>query len=150
MPNKPTKGVNKWSLNLEIGYGCIWGKRDFLLKSRSKILPRGDGPFHVLERINDNAYKLDLPGEYNVSATFNVSDLSPFDVGDDLRTNPSQEEGNDESTTNKWSVDPIQVPIRPVTRAWAKKFKETLNVFIQRIWAEESSWSSKGNNKSVV
>jgi hypothetical protein len=30
---------------------------------------------------------LDLPGEYNVSATFNVSNLSPFDVGDDSRTN---------------------------------------------------------------
>jgi hypothetical protein len=28
---------------------------------------------------------LDLPGEYNISATFNVSDLSPFDVGDDSR-----------------------------------------------------------------
>ena len=41
-------------------------------------------------------YKLDLPGEYNISATFNVFDFSPFDVGDDLRTNPLQEEGNDE------------------------------------------------------
>jgi hypothetical protein len=39
-----------------------------------------DGPFQVLERINDNAYKLDLLGEYNISATFNVSDLSLFDV----------------------------------------------------------------------
>ncbi|KAH9650499.1 hypothetical protein KPL70_026409 [Citrus sinensis] len=65
-------------------------------KGKSKLLPRGDGLFQVLERINDNAYKLDLPGEYNVSATFNVSDLIPFDVGDDLRTNPLQEEGNDE------------------------------------------------------
>ena len=32
----------------------------------------------MLERINDNAYKIDLPGEYNVSATFNVADLSPY------------------------------------------------------------------------
>ena len=28
----------------------------------------------------------------------------------------------DESTTNKWSMDPIQVPIGPVTRARAKRF----------------------------
>ncbi|KAH9724552.1 hypothetical protein KPL70_007529 [Citrus sinensis] len=54
---------------------------------RSKLLPRGDGPFQVVARINDNAYKLDLPSEYNVSATFNVSDPSPFDVGEDSRTN---------------------------------------------------------------
>jgi hypothetical protein len=62
-------------------------------KRHSKLLPRGDGPFQVVERINDNAYKLDLSGEYGVSASFNVADLSPFDVGDDLRTNPSQEGG---------------------------------------------------------
>jgi hypothetical protein len=48
-----------------------------------------------VERINDNAYKLDLLGEYGVSASFNVVDLSSFDVGDDLRTNPSQGGEND-------------------------------------------------------
>ena len=57
----------------------------------------------MVGRINDNAYKLDLPGEYGVSASFNVSDLSPFDVGDDLRTNPLQEGENDanEATQDK-------------------------------------------------
>ena len=53
--------------------------------------------FKILERINDNAYKLDLPNEYTVSSTFNVTDLSPFDAGNDLRTNPFQEERNDGS-----------------------------------------------------
>ena len=70
-------------------------KERFPEQRRSKLLPRGDGPFQVLARNNDNAYKLDLPGEYSISASFNVSDLSPFDTGDDLRANPSQEEGND-------------------------------------------------------
>ena len=105
-------------------------KERFSERRKSKLLPRGDGPFQVLERINNNAYKLDLPGEYNVSATFNVSYLSPFDVGDDLRTKPLQEEGSDEikdktitSTWNEAYSDPIQVPVGPVTRARAKKFK---------------------------
>ncbi|XP_060196232.1 uncharacterized protein LOC132625623, partial [Lycium barbarum] len=55
-------------------------KERFPAKRRSKLDPRGDGPFEVLERIGDNAYKLDLPSEYQVSATFNVSDLSLFDA----------------------------------------------------------------------
>ena len=69
-------------------------KERFLEKRKSKLHPRGDRPFQVLKRVNDNAYKLDLPGEYNVSATFNVSDLSPFDFADS-RTNPFEEGGND-------------------------------------------------------
>ena len=87
----------------------------FLERRKSKLLPRRDGPFQVLERINDNAYKLDLPGKYNVTATFNVFYLSPFDAGDDLTTNHLQEEGNDEikdkTVTSTWDEaysDPIQ------------------------------------------
>ena len=71
-------------------------KERFPARRRSKLHPRGDGPFQVLARINDNAYKLDLPGKYNISATFNVSDLSPLDVGDNLRMNPFEEGGGDD------------------------------------------------------
>ena len=44
-------------------------------------MPRGDGPFQVLKRINDNAYELDMPDRYLGSHTFNISDLTPFSVG---------------------------------------------------------------------
>ena len=64
---------------------------------RSKLHLREDGPFQVLARINDNAYKLDLSSKYNISATFNVSDLSLFDVGNDLRMNPFEERRNNEN-----------------------------------------------------
>ena len=37
----------------------------------------------MLEIINDNAYKIDLSSKYNMSSTFNVSDLSPFIAGDE-------------------------------------------------------------------
>ncbi|GJS41779.1 RNA-directed DNA polymerase [Tanacetum coccineum] len=47
-------------------------------RSFGKLKPRGDGPFRVLKKINDNAYKIELPSHYNVSATFNVVDLSPY------------------------------------------------------------------------
>nr|GEX10508.1 reverse transcriptase domain-containing protein [Tanacetum cinerariifolium] len=43
-----------------------------------QLKPRGDGPFCVLKKINDNACKFELPIHYNVSATFNVADLSPY------------------------------------------------------------------------
>jgi hypothetical protein len=36
---------------------------------------RVDGPFKILEKINDNAYKLELLLEFGVSPTFNISDL---------------------------------------------------------------------------
>ena len=72
-------------------------KEMFPSHRHSKLNPLGDGPFQVLECINDNAYKIDLPGEYNVNATFNVYDLSPFDVGSYSRTNIFEEGGNDEN-----------------------------------------------------
>ena len=116
-------------------------KERFPTCRRSKLHPRGDGPFQVLERINDNAYKLDLPGEYNINATFNVSDLSPFDVGDDLRTNPFEERGNDENY--KAFKDPLHVPVGPITKVRSKKIKEALNGLIQDIWADSNTGHSK-------
>jgi hypothetical protein len=36
-------------------------KGRFLAHRKFKLQPRGDGPFQILERINENAYKVDLP-----------------------------------------------------------------------------------------
>ena len=41
-------------------------------------MPRADGPFKVLEKINDNAYKLELPADFGVSPTFNIANLKPY------------------------------------------------------------------------
>ena len=61
-------------------------------KRKSKLMPRGDGPFCVLAKINDNAYKMDLPASYGGSNTFNVADLLPFTSEDvsESRTTPFQ------------------------------------------------------------
>ncbi|GJZ45166.1 reverse transcriptase domain-containing protein [Tanacetum coccineum] len=59
----------------------VWirlGKEWFRAGRFGKLQPRADGPFWVLKKINDNAYKIDLLGTYNISATFNVADLSPY------------------------------------------------------------------------
>ena len=117
-------------------------KERFPARRRSKLHPRGDGPFQVLAKINNNAYKLDLPGEYNISATFNVSDLSPFDVGDDSRTNPFEERGNDENQQAPLK-DPLHVLVGPITRARSKKIREALHGLIQEIWADSKTGHPK-------
>ena len=112
-------------------------KERFPSRRQSKLDPRGDGPFQVLERINYNAYKIELPGEYNVSTTFNVSDLSPFDVGFDSRTNLFEEGENDASGDPIRRIkDPLQMPIGPITRARAKKLQDAINGLVKEfIWA---------------
>ena len=108
-------------------------KERFLEKRRSKLMPHRDGPFQILAKVNDNAYQLDLPSEYGVSFAFNVTDLLPFDVGDDfdLRTNPFQEEGTDEEppraqvvTSRSANEDALCAPsmnLGPMTRARGRK-----------------------------
>ena len=52
-------------------------KDRFPTKRKSKLSPRGDGPFQVLKKINNNAYKLDYL-RYIVHDTFNVIDFTLF------------------------------------------------------------------------
>lgn len=129
-------------------------KERFPEKRRSKLIPRGYGPFQVIEKINDNAYRLELPGEYNVSSTFNFSDLSLFDVGDDrdLRTNHFQE-GEDDVIMDIPSIDhvpnkcePLELPEGPITRERSKRFKEELKGFVKRIYlnAKEEGLNNYG------
>jgi len=48
---------------------------------KEKVPYSKDDPFQVVRKTNNNAYELDLPPSYNMSHTFNVVDLSHFDVG---------------------------------------------------------------------
>jgi hypothetical protein len=69
---------------------------------KSKLMPRADGPFKVLEKINDNAYKLELPADFGVSPTFNIAGLKPY-LGeeDELPSRmTSFQEGEDDEDIN--------------------------------------------------
>nr|GEY08870.1 hypothetical protein [Tanacetum cinerariifolium] len=81
-------------------------KDRFPAKRRSKLSPRGEGPFKILTNVNDNAYKVDLPGTPAAAATFDVTDLQPYydpdepilslranflEAGEDDMYNPPQE-----------------------------------------------------------
>jgi hypothetical protein len=41
-------------------------------------MSRAASPFKILAKINDNVYKLNLPPEFGVSPSFNISDLRPY------------------------------------------------------------------------
>jgi translation initiation factor IF-1 len=42
---------------------------------KSKLMSRAAGPFKILAKINDNAYKLKLPPKFRVSPSFSILDL---------------------------------------------------------------------------
>ncbi|KAL4282950.1 hypothetical protein GQ457_16G018720 [Hibiscus cannabinus] len=127
----PQANKGKKRVSFDVG-DWVWvhfRKKRFPAQRSSKLLPQGDGPFQIVEKVNDNAYKLDLPGEYTVSATFNISDLTPFYDSTDLRSNPFQERGDDVSTSAPAPiVDPEVLPQGPITRSKATQFREALSL----------------------
>jgi hypothetical protein len=100
-------------------------KESFPELRKSNLLPRADGPFKVLEKINANAYKLDLPMDFRVSATFNIADVKPY-LGDEdeleSRMTQMQEVEDDEDINANDTSTPTQVPIvGSITHARARQ-----------------------------
>jgi hypothetical protein len=86
---------------------------------KSKLLPRADGPFKVLEKINDNAYKLELPVDFRVSPTFNIADLKSY-LGeeDELESRITQmQEREDDEDISSINTSTLAAQQGPMTRA---------------------------------
>ncbi|PKU67185.1 hypothetical protein MA16_Dca013609 [Dendrobium catenatum] len=64
----------------------------------SKLMRRKIGPIPITAKINDNAYIVDLPADYNMSSTFNVSDIWAYSPPDDaVVINSSSESSSTEA-----------------------------------------------------
>jgi hypothetical protein len=60
----------------------------FPIGEYNKLKERKIGPYEILQKINDNAYRLCLPSHLKTSDVFNVKHLSPcFADSDDIAVN---------------------------------------------------------------
>jgi hypothetical protein len=69
---------------------------------KSKLMPCVVEPYEVLAKINDNANTIELPLDFGVNPTFNISDLKPYMGEEDeikSRMTPIQEGEDDEDIT---------------------------------------------------
>ena len=100
-------------------------------------MPRDDGSFKVLKKINDNAYKLELPVDFGVSPTFNIADLKPYlGEAEELPSRmTSFQEGEDDEDINTivTPTTPAAIHTGPITRARARELNYQVLRFLVMI-----------------
>jgi hypothetical protein len=100
---------------------------------KSKHMSRATGPFKILAKINDNAYKLELPPEFGVSTSFNISDLRPYLGEEDEMPSrmTSMQEGEDDKDINtSATIIPSIEILGLITRSQAHQLNHQVNSFL--------------------
>jgi hypothetical protein len=95
-------------------------KERFPKLRKSKLMSHVAGPFKILAKINDNAYKLELSPEFGVSPSFNILDLRPYLGEEDemsLRTTSMQEGEDDEDINTSATIIPSVEILGPIIRS---------------------------------
>jgi hypothetical protein len=123
-------------------------KECFPSRRKGKLDDRGDGPFKVLRSFGPNAYELELPPGFGVSAMFNVADLSPFippdlDI-DDTGTCRGQEgeydKTPDSTLTEAQEVDLLGVRSQgPITRSRARAISQATQSIVLKGFARNGT-----------
>jgi hypothetical protein len=86
------------------------------------------GPFKVLEKIDDNAYKLELHINFGVSHMFISSDLHPYFGEEDLMPSRTTLIQDDEDiTTHDTSPSVLQGPITRASVCVGHSFPNVVN-----------------------
>jgi hypothetical protein len=117
---------------------------------KSKLMLRADGPFKVLEKINYNAYNFDLPADFWISPTFNITDLKAY-LGeeDELESRMTQmQEGEDDVdiNTSDTSTPTHNQIFGLITWARARQLNNQVSLFL----TSYSSYLDNGNMCSVL
>ena len=112
LASKDNQGRKKIKFELDDWVWVHLRKERFPSKRQSKLLPRVDESFQLLKE------SMTMPRRMN------INDLSPFNVGSNLRTNLLQEGGNDrgislDSIEEKLEDEPLQFK-GPMTRQGAR------------------------------
>jgi hypothetical protein len=145
----------KKEVNLDVG-DLVWlhlRKDRFSELRKSKLMPRAAGPFKIIEKINNNAYKLELPHEFGVSPTFNLTDLKPYlrEKNKLASRTTSLQDGEDTISTSHMDMQ------GPITTARAHHLNQEVSSFLCKFSNYENSMlpndvivlSNKGEDQEV-
>jgi hypothetical protein len=89
--------------------------------------------FKILAKINDNAYKHELPPEFVVNPSFNISDLRRYlgeeDEMPSRKTSMQEEEDDEDINTSATIIHSVEI-LGSIIRSRAQQLNHQVNSFL--------------------